>query len=489
MIERGSTVNRRCYSLAIRLISCLLLTLVTVLWSDTQLKASTKKQVDLIVYGEYVVTMREKDEVIKDGAVAILNNKILAVGKQNEILKSYFSPKQIDGENKILMPGLINGHTHSAMTLFRGIADDLKLMDWLNNYIFPLEGQFVDQDFIRTGTQLACWEMIKGGTTTFVDMYFYPEVISKAVVDCGLRAIIGSPSIDYPSPGFKGWDDSFSSAVNYVTTWQGKHERITPAFAPHAPYTVSPEHLKQVSRSAVKLGAPITIHLAESTTETKIIKERYNATVIEHVSSLGLLDDVNLIAAHLVHLTDLEIRLLAKRNIGAIHNPSSNLKLAAGVSPIVKMLDVGVLVGLGTDGAASNNDLDMWEEMRLAALIHKAYNDDSTAIPAYTALNMATKMGAEAIGLGDITGQLSPGYRADMIQVSFDDLRLMPIYDVISHLVYVIDSSDVVTNIVSGKVLMQEGKVLSMNESELKSDVTLIAKKIKNVLTKTKSLP
>ena len=486
MSEQGCNDNNQTSFRGFWLLSCLLFGLISTIFNNNSLAQSTKKQADLIVYGEYVVTMREDQQVIKDGAVAILNNKILAVASRTEILNAYFSNQQIDGVNKILMPGLVNGHTHSAMTLFRGMADDLKLMDWLNQYIFPMEKQFVDQEFIRIGSQLACWEMVKGGTTTFVDMYFYPEVISKEIVECGLRAIVGAPSIDFPSPGFKGWDDSFASAVNFVTTWQGKHERITPAFAPHAPYTVSPEHLKQLAMTATKLNAPIMIHLAESNSESNIINERYGTTPVAHVAGIGLLDNVNLIAAHLVYPTATDMHLLSKKNIGAIHNPSSNLKLAAGIAPIVEMLDKGILVGLGTDGAASNNDLDMWEEMRLAALIHKVNNDDSTAIPAFTALSMATRMGTEAIGLGNITGQLKPGYRADMIQVSLDDLRLMPIYDVISHLVYVIDSSDVTTSIVSGKVLMLEGNILTMNESKLKNDIAIISQKIKQVLVRNK---
>ncbi len=445
---------------------------------------AAKIQVDLIVKGEYLVTMTDDQMVIKNGAVAVSSNRIIALGSHSEIKKSYYSTKVIEGKGRILMPGLINGHTHSAMTLFRGMADDLELMPWLNNYIFPMEGRFVNQEFIEIGTLLACWEMIRGGTTTFVDMYFYPEIISKQVVDCGLRAIVGSPSIDFPSPGFNGWDDSFKAAIKYVEEWQTKHERVSPAFAPHAPYTVSPEHLKQVAKNARRLNAPVSIHLAESQEESVMIKERYQTTPVAHVADQGLLDGITLIAAHMVHPTDEEIVLISGKNVGVIHNPTSNLKLAAGIAPVVQMMQQGVFVGLGTDGAASNNDLDLWEEMRLAALLHKAQQKDPTVVPAITALKMATSMGADAIGMGDVVGRLKPGMRADMIQVSIDDLRLLPLYDVISHLVYMVDSSDVVTTIVSGKILMRDGKVLSIDQQKLRTAVKQKSQQISRALTK-----
>lgn len=449
--------------------------------------AEQKQPVDLFLYGDYLVTMTDAPVVIQDGVVAVTGNKIVAVGKRQEIEKAYQANRFIQGKGRILMPGLINGHTHSAMTLFRGMADDLELMPWLNNFIFPMESQFVNKEFIKIGSQLACWEMIRGGTTTFVDMYFYPEITSQVIANCGLRAIIGSASIDFPSPGFSGWDDSFSSAVAYVEKWQGKNDRITPAFAPHSPYTVSPKHIKEVASKARDLNAPISIHLAESTAESMIIKQQYNSTPVAHVAALGLLDDVNLIAAHMVHPTQDEINLLVAKNTGVIHNPTSNLKLAAGISPVTKMLEQGVLVGLGTDGAASNNDLDLWEEIRLAALIHKANTQDPTAVSAITALKMATSMGAKAIGLGNITGQLKPGMRADMIQVAIDDLRHAPLYNVISHLVYVVDSNDVVTTMVAGKLLMRDGKVLSIDEKKLKLAVAHKAQQIADALEKTQN--
>jgi len=456
--------------------------------------AKDKRKVDLIVLADYLVPMSDKSDlksdksdlpqVVFDGAVAVVGNKIIAIDQREVLLAKFTSSQIISGKNKVLMPGLINAHTHSAMTLFRGMADDLELMPWLNNYIFPMEGFFVKPDFIKTGLELACYEMISGGITTFVDMYFYPEVISKGVEKCGLRAIVGAPMIDFPSPGFKGWDDSFAAAVQYVNQWQGKNERITPAFAPHAPYTVSPAHIKQVAEKARELKVPITIHIAESEAETKIIKDRYQTTPVKHVDNLSLFTDNKVIAAHMVHLSQNEMKILAQKKVGAIHNPTSNLKLAAGISPVVQLIKNKVNVGLGTDGAASNNDLDLWEEIRLAALLHKVTEKNSTVIPAYSALQMATNWGAKSVGLGSDIGQLRVGYKADMIQISLDDLRLQPVYNVISHLVYTIDSQDVVTTVVSGKVLMKDGKVLTVNETKLRKSIEKISKKLAAELKK-----
>ena len=333
-----------------------------------------------------------------------------------------------------------------------------------------MEGRFVTPEFVRIGTELACWEMIESGTTSFVDMYFYPEVIAEVVERCGLRAVIASPHIDYPSPGFEGWEDSFAAAIAFVEDWQGRHPRITPAFAPHAPYTVAPEHLEETAKMAAKLGAPVSMHVAEAPAESEMIWERYETTPVQHVAATGLFDQ-RLIAAHMIQLDEEDIALVAAKGVGAVHNPTSNMKLGAGVSPVAAMISAGVNVALGTDGAASNNDLDLWEEVRLAALLHKLKAADPTAIPAPVALDMATRMGARAIGLGDETGALAAGRQADLIQVDFTRLRHAPLYDVPSHLVYVLDSQDVRTTIVAGRVLMREREVLTLDGNALRKDV------------------
>ena len=435
----------------------------------------------MVIYGDYVLTMVEGEAVIENGAVVIENDTIMAVGPRDVIDRDYIGARSLAGTHRVVMPGLVNGHTHTAMTLFRGMVDDLDLMTWLNQYVFPMEGRFVTPEFVRTGSELACWEMIRGGTTSFVDMYFYPDEIAGVVDRCGLRAVVAAPHIDYPSPGFGGWDDSFAAAIDFVTRWRGKHPRVTPAFAPHAPYTVSPEHLRATVEKAAELEAVISMHLAEAPAETAYVGENFGKTPVRHVSDLGLYGQ-RLIAAHMVQLDPNDIALTAAAGVGAVHNPTSNMKLGAGVSPVPAMLAAGVNVGLGTDGAASNNDLDLWEEVRMAALLHKVNSGDPTALPAGEALAMATRLGAHAARLGDRVGQIKPGMRADLIQVELNKTHQLPLYDVVSHLVYVTDSTDVVTTIVDGKVLMENRKVLTIDEQALRKKVQARSDEIRSAL-------
>lgn len=451
---------------------------IVIAQSNHHLSIQGKQRVQLIVGSDFVVTMNETQPIILNGAVAINKGKIVAVDTKDKIVASYRADKTLPGEGMVLMPGLVNGHSHSAMVLFRGLADDLALQDWLQNYIFPAEGKFVDENFVRVGEQLACWEMIRGGTTTFVDMYFEPDVAAKVVNECGLRAIIAPSSIDFPSPGFQGWDDAFASAVNFVKRWKGKNERIIPAIAAHAPYTVSPEHLTQAIEAARHYDVPLTIHLAETQTEVKDVQERYNATPVQHLENLGFLEP-RVFAAHVVWPNESEIALLAKRRVGVIHNPDSNLKLASGFAPIPAMLKAGVKVGLGTDGAASNNVLDMWNAVRLTALIHKGTTLDPTAVPAKTVLRMATLGGAEALGLADKIGAIKVGLQADLIQVQLKEPHLLPLYDVISHLVYAANAQDVDTVIVNGQILMHGREMLTVDPNKIRREVVSIAEKIK----------
>lgn len=441
------------------------------------------RSVDLIAYGDYVLTMQQEVRLIEKGAVAVQDGEIIAVGPATEIEAGFRSDQVINGTGKVLMPGLVNGHTHSSMVLFRGMADDLPLMTWLQDYIFPMEGRYVDKALVEAGTRLACWEMIKSGTTSFVDMYFYPDVIADVVVDCGLRAVVAAPMIDFPSPGFKGWDDSFEAGRSFASRWKGKHPRVTPALAPHAPYTVSKDHLEAAFAAARDIGVPVSIHVAEDQAEVKTISERYGVSSIELLSGLGMLDQQT-VAAHVVWPTDDDIMRLAGSKTGAVHNPTSNMKTGAGVSPVAKMLAAGVNVGLGTDGAASNNDLDLWQEIRLAALIHKGVSHDPTLVTAIQALDMATRMGADAAGLGAAVGVLEPGRRADMIQVSLASPKFDPLYNIISHLVYVATSADVVTSIVDGVVLMEQGRVSTIDIDKVRSSVASIAQKIRADLEK-----
>lgn len=438
-----------------------------------------RNRVDLIMGGDYVVTMDPQQLVIEHGAVAIDDGKIVAVGPATQILDTYRADRVLPGKDQVLMPGLINGHTHLAMALFRGLADDLTLSDWLQNHIFPAEAKFVNPEFVRLGVQLACWEMIRGGTTTFVDMYFYPDVEASVIKECGLRGVIAPSTIDFPSPGFTGWDDSFAAAVDFATRWKGKNPRIIPAIGVHAPYTVSPAHLQQAQAAAQRLHVPISIHVAETETEVADVLARYGNRPVNHLQSLGVFQ-AQTIAAHMVYPDAAEIQVLAANGVGVIHNPSSNLKLASGISPVPQMLAAGVKVGLGTDGAASNNDLDMWEEMTLAALIHKGVAKDPTTMPAQTVLNMATLGGAGAIGLDAQIGALTVGRRADLIQVRLDEARMTPTYNIISNLVYAANADDVDTVVVEGKLLMRNGRVLTLDIDRIRADVARLAAQIKD---------
>ncbi len=439
------------------------------------------KRIELIVNGAHVVTMDEAGTVIENGALAIDDGVILAVGPAEEIAAEYSAAVTLKGERRIVMPGLVNGHSHAAMTLLRGVADDLALMDWLQNYIFPAEVEFVDAEFVRIGTELACWEMIRGGTTTFVDMYYYPDTIAQVVEDCGMRALISATVIDQRSPDAENADDGIRKGSGFIERWQNRNSRITPIFGPHANYTLNAEQLAATRDAAMKYGVPISIHLSESPFEVQNSQNTYGMTSIEHFESIGFFEGPT-IAAHVVWPTQEEIPILAERRVGVIHNPTSNMKIASGIAPITEMLEAGVLVGLGTDGAASNNDLDMWEEMRLAAFLQKVDRMDPTAIPATTVLRMATSGGATAIGLGDTIGSLEVGKRADLIQVAFEDVHHVPTYDVVSHLVYVSDEQDVASVIIDGKVVMLERKITSIDTERVAEEATALAARIQAAL-------
>ena len=437
--------------------------------------------IDLIVAGDYVVTMDPGLTVIENGAVAVDDGVIIAVGPADEILSQHAALETLHGDGRVVMPGLVNGHQHAAMTLLRGVADDLALMDWLNNYMFPAEIQFVDAEFVRIGTELSCWEMIRGGTTTFVDMYYYPDTIAQVIVDCGMRALISSTVIDQRSPDAESAGDSIAKGSGFIDRWKNRHARITPIFGPHANYTLNAEQLRETREAAQELGVAISIHVSESPFELQYSQDTYGKTSIEMLDEIGFFDGPT-IAAHVVWPTEAEIPILRDRKVGVIHNPSSNMKLASGVAPVIAMLDAGVRVGLGTDGAASNNDLDMWEEMRLATFLQKIDRMDPEVLPASTVLTMATRGGATAIGLGDSIGSLEVGKRADLIQVAFDDVHHVPTYDVISHLVYVTDEQDVASVVVDGVVLMREREFLTIDVERVATEANALGAKIRAAL-------
>jgi 5-methylthioadenosine/S-adenosylhomocysteine deaminase len=425
--------------------------------------------------------MDSKKVVHRGAAVAIDEGLIIAIGSIAEIETKYNAKETLSGKNRVVLPGLVNGHSHAAMTLLRGVADDLALMDWLNNYIFPVEVEFVDAEFVRIGTELACWEMIRGGTTTFVDMYYYPDTIAEVIDRCGLRALISTTVIDQRSPDAENADDSIRKGSGFIERWKGKNSRITPIFGPHANYTLNADQLRATREAALEFGVPISIHMSESPFEVQYSKDTYGMTSIELFESIGFLEGPT-IAAHVVWPTEAEIPILAERKVGVIHNPTSNMKIASGIAPITDMLKAGVRVGLGTDGAASNNDLDMWEEMRLASFLQKVEQMNPEVLPAETVLGMATSGGATAIGLGDSIGTLEVGKRADLIQVAFDDVHHVPTYDVISHLVYVSDEQDVASVVVDGKVLMREREFMTIDTARVAEEARALAARIQGAL-------
>ena len=443
--------------------------------------SNEEDKIDLIVLGQTIVTMDADDTIFEDGAVAIHDSLIIAIGAREDITGHYNARATIGGDERVVLPGLVNGHSHAAMTLLRGVADDLALMDWLNNYIFPAEVEFVDAEFVRIGTELACWEMIRGGTTTFVDMYYYGDVVADVVDRCGMRAMVSATVIDQRSPDAENAVDSIRKGTEFIKRWQGKNSRITPMFGPHANYTLNAEQLRATREAALELGVPISIHMSESPFELQYSKDTFGKTSIEMFDSIGFFDGPT-IAAHVVWPTDAEIPILVERQVGVIHNPSSNMKIASGISPVTKMLAAGVRVGLGTDGAASNNDLDMWEEMRLAAFLQKVEQMNPEVLPANTVLGMATRGGATAIGMGDKIGSLEVGKRADLIQVGFTDVHHVPTFDVVSHLVYVSDEQDVETVIVDGNILMQDRKILTLDTEKIAAEARALASRIQAAL-------
>lgn len=440
--------------------------IVTLIVAFLPFKTPAAERVDLIIRGGTVVTMDGSSRVIENGAVAIKRERIVAVGTSTEVFARYSAPRTIYAAGKIVMPGLINTHTHVPMVLFRGIADDLVLMEWLQKYIFPAEAKNVDEQFVRWGTKLGCLEMIQGGTTTYVDMYYFEDAIADETVRAGMRAVLGETLLDFPAPDNKTWEAGMSYVEKFARKWKG-NALITPAIAPHAPYTVSTEHLKEAHAFSERTGLPLIIHIAEDQAEVKTIQERYGSSSVSYLDRIGLLDH-RVIAAHMVWPTEEDIKTLATRKVGVAHCPQSNMKIAAGAAPVPQMLRAGVSVGLGTDGAASNNDLSIWEEIDTAAKLHKLISKDPTVITAREALEMATIRGARAIHLDKDIGSLEAGKLADLIIVDGSSTHQTPAYDVYSKLAYSTKASDVETVIINGRVIMRNRRVLTVDERSVR---------------------
>jgi 5-methylthioadenosine/S-adenosylhomocysteine deaminase len=423
-------------------------------------------RVDLLVLNGTLVTMDREHRIIQDGGVAIADGRIAAVGESRDLLRNFTAPQRIDAAGKLIIPGLINGHTHIPMTLFRGLADDLDLQDWLTKYIFPAEAKNVSEEFVRVGTRLGLAEMIRGGTTTYCDMYYFEDAIADETAKAGVRAVLGETVIDFPVADNKTNAEAMAYVERFVKRWQG-HDLIVPAVAPHAPYTVSEDHLKAIKAFSDRTGAPIVTHISETKREVDDSVKAKGASPVDFLARIGFLND-RVIAAHMVWPSPEEIQLLQRIGVGVVHNPQSNMKLASGVAPVPKMMAAGVRVGLGTDGAASNNDLSMWEEMDTSAKLHKVFSGDPKVMSAEDAFSLATIGGAAALHLEKEIGSLAQGKRADLVLVNRDSLNQIPLYNVYSDLVYATKASDVETVIINGRIVMRDRRLLTLDEGAIK---------------------
>jgi 5-methylthioadenosine/S-adenosylhomocysteine deaminase len=439
--------------------------------------SSSPRPVDLLVQGGTVVCVDDAFTVLEDGAVAVDGTDIIAVGLAAK-LKEQFAPRRVlDASRHAVLPGLVNGHTHVAMTLFRGMADDLALETWLNDHIWPAEVAFVDRDSVGRGTTLACVEMLRGGITTALDMYWFPRECALAARRTGLRLVVGGVLLD--GPGADGLSHEQRLAENRALLEEFRHDPlIGVSIQPHSTYTVSPEHLLEAHALADEFGVLFALHASETAEEVRTVLEMHGRTPVRHLQSLGLLGPRTTLH-HAVHLDDEEIALLAGTGTSAVHCLESELKLASGIPRLPALLRAGVNVGLGTDGAASNNDLDMWSEMRLCALLYKAIEKDPTAIPAREALWLATRGGAKALGMDHLIGSIEPGKRADIVLVDLDRPHLSPVYNVVSHLVYAAHKGDVTTVLVNGVVVVEDGRTTLVDEREAMEHVREVADRIR----------
>ncbi len=433
--------------------------------------------VSVIVIGKTVVTQNARHQLLSPGAVAIDGNAIVAVDTPAAIAAKYRAADTIDARNDIVLPGLINTHTHAPMVLYRGLADDLALMDWLNKYIFPAEAKTVSPTMVRVGTRLAALEMIESGTTTYADMYYFEEEVAKATREAGLRAVLGNTIIRFPVPDAKRPADGLTRTEAFIKAFKND-PLITPAVAPHALYTNDRSTLLACVDLARRYRVPVLIHLAETEDELNDARQKYAATPTAYLESIGFWGP-RTVAAHGVWVNDADIAILKRNGIGVSYNPESNMKLASGAAPVTKYLVAGVALGLGTDGAASNNDLDMFGAMRQASFLAKHAAHDPTAMPAQAALDLATVGGARVLGMERQIGSLEAGKRADLITVSMSAARQTPIYDPISHLVYVTRGDDVRTSIVDGRILMRNRVVTTLNAAAVIEDANALAQTVR----------
>lgn len=442
-------------------------------------------KVDTILTNGTVITMNEQFEVFLDGAVAIQDEKIIAVGTTQEITADYTADALIDCTGHYILPGLVNAHTHVPMTLLRGLADDLRLDVWLMGYIMPTEREFVSPEFCRLGTRLGCAEMIRSGITAFADMYYYEADIADETAKAGMRGVLGQTILKFPAPDAESYEESLEYARQFIDTWQD-HPLITPAVAPHAPYSSTKELLKQSAQLAMQYDVPVLIHISETQQEEDDSFENYEMRVVPWVRSSGLLN-AKVLAAHCVHINKGDMQTLYEHDTTVAHNPTSNLKLASGIAPVTEMLENRLTVGIGTDGPASNNDLDMFEEIRLAAILAKTAASDPTVLPAKQALLMATRLGAKALFIDDVTGSLEAGKLADLIVVEANTIHNLPQFrrnddTIYSQLVYATKSTDVVHTMCHGQWLMRDRELLTIDIDSVLEEARKYAEQVDEFL-------
>ena len=448
------------------------------------------KKVDILLYNAEILTMDLNFTHFMTGAIAVNGKVIEAVGEEKEILSRYDAVEKVDCKGKVLLPGFLNAHTHVPMTLLRGLADDLRLDVWLMGYMLPVEREFVSPDFVRLGTKLACAEMIRSGITSFADMYYFEEDVAKATAEIGMRALCAQTVLKFPSPDAQFFEESLEMARDFISRWKD-HDLIVPSVAPHAPYTCTPEILRATAALAAEFDVPLHTHLAETAFEVESMRAENNMPVIPFVKKQNLFD-AKVLAAHCVHVDDGEMHTLLHSGAGVAHNPSSNMKLSSGVAPIRRMLEIGLNVGIGTDGPASNNDLDMFEEMRLATFLQKGFSGDPTALPARTALLMATRLGAQAMHIGDLTGSLEAGKRADLILIDISPLHNSPRFhhdpnNIYAQIIYAAKANDVKDVMVNGKWLMRNQAIAGLDEEDLLVQSREYARKIDHFLINRES--
>jgi len=430
------------------------------LWSQAT------KHVDLIVTGGTVLTMNETRTVYEDGAIAVQGDTIVAVGSRNELEAKYVASQTVDARGKLLLPGFINGHTHVPMTLFRGLHDDVTLNDWLYKYIFPAEKKNVDEEFVRWGTRLAAAEQIRGGVTTFADMYYFEDAVAEETKSAGMRGVLGETFIDFPAPDNKSEAEMLGYTEKFLKKWQGD-PLIHAAVAPHSIYTCSQKTLQDAAALARKYHAPILIHTGEMKKEWDDSEKQNGMSPVQYLDKIGILGP-DVVSAHCIYVDEADQKTLAQRQVGCVHNPSSNMMLASGVAPVAAMRTAGVAVGLGTDGpAGSNNDLDLMEEMDLAAKLAKITKMDPLALNAKAVVEMATIEGARALHMEKEIGSLESGKKADFIIISLDEPNAVPMYDLYAQLAYALKGSDVETVVIGGRVIMRDRKLLTVNEEEV----------------------